>query len=242
MEKQVLSLKNLTLYRGDEVILKDVSWEITDGDHWALLGPNGSGKTTLLNIVSGNLWPSRGEVSVLGKQFGKTDLRELRKHIGWVTTFLTERVPQRETALRVVLSGKYASFGIYEKIDEEDREKAKSLLQFMDCSYVEDRSFRIISQGERQKVLIARALMADPALMVLDEPCTGLDVKARRNLLASISRICREKETTVIYVTHHFEEIIPEIDKAIMLKEGRVFAKGRTQEVLSEQIIEELFK
>lgn len=242
MQPEVLSLQHITLYRGSNIILDDISWQILEGEHWALIGPNGCGKTTLLNIVSGNLWPSDGQVAVLGEQFGKTDLRELKKKIGWVTTFLSERIPGREPAEEVVLSGKYASFGLYEEITLADREKARSLLEFLECSYVAQRQFRIISQGERQKVLIARALMADPVLLVLDEPCTGLDVKARRNLLASVSRICREKEHTVIYVTHHLEEIIPEITHVLMIKSGKVFAKEETQTVLTKQTIDTLFE
>jgi iron complex transport system ATP-binding protein len=242
MQPEVLSLQHITLYRGSNIILDDISWQILEGEHWALIGPNGCGKTTLLNIVSGNLWPSDGQVAVLGEQFGKTDLRELKKKIGWVTTFLSERIPGREPAEEVVLSGKYASFGLYEEITRADREKARSLLEFLECSYVAQRQFRIISQGERQKVLIARALMADPVLLVLDEPCTGLDVKARRNLLASVSRICREKEHTVIYVTHHLEEIIPEITHVLMIKSGKVFAKEETQTVLTKQTIDTLFE
>src|SRR3989344_8786906 len=214
----IIELQDVSLHRDNTKILKNISWSIKQGEHWALIGPNGAGKTSLLKIISGNLWPSSGKVRVLGKEFGKTDLRELKKKIGWVSSFLTEKIPQNEDILEIIISGKFASFGVYEKIIEKDRKKAKKLLGLLNCSHIIDRDFNVVSQGEKQKVLIARALMAQPLILLLDEPCIGLDIKARENLLASISKLCRETETTIIYVTHHFEEIIKEIEDVFMIK------------------------
>src|SRR3989344_3658227 len=237
----IIELQNISLHRGKTQILKDISWNIKKNEHWALIGPNGAGKTSLLKIISGNLWPSSGKVKVLGKEFGKTDLRELKKKIGWVSSFLTEKIPQNEDILGIVISGKFASFGVYEKITEKDRKKAKRLLKLMDCDYVIRRNFSVISQGEKQKVLIARALMAEPLILLLDEPCIGLDMKARENLLASISKLCREAKTTVVYVTHHIEEIVKEIENAILIKQGKVFAKGNKADVLDKSYLDKLF-
>src|SRR3989338_3052961 len=223
----IIELWDISLYRGKTQILKDISWKINRGEHWALIGPNGAGKTSLLKIISGIIWPSSGKVRVLGKEFGKTDLRELKKKIGWVSSFLTEKIPQNEDIIKIVISGKFASFGVYEKITEKDRKKAKGLLKLMDCDYIIGRNFDIISQGEKQKILIARALMAEPLILLLDEPCIGLDMKARENLLSSISRLCKETETTIIYVTHHIEEIVSEIEHAILMKRGEVFLQGK---------------
>ena len=238
----IIELQNISLHRGKTQILKDISWNIRKGEHWALIGPNGAGKTSLLKIISGSLWSSSGKVRILGKVFGKTDLRELKKKIGWVSSFLTEKIPQNEDILEIVISGKFASFGVYEKTAEKDRKKAKRLLELMDCGYIIGRDFNIISQGEKQKVLIARALMAEPLILLLDEPCIGLDMKARENLLASISKLCRESKTTIIYVTHHIEEIVKEIGNAFLLKGGKGFLQGKKTEVLAKRNLSKVFQ
>jgi len=238
----IIELQNISLHRENTQILKNISWKINKGSHWALIGPNGAGKTSLLKIISGNLWPSSGKVRVLGKEFGKTDLRELKKKIGWVSSFLTEKIPQNEDIIKIVISGKFASFGVYEKITEKDRKKAKGLLKLMDCDYIIGRNFDIISQGEKQKVLIARALMAEPLILLLDEPCIGLDIKARENLLNSISKLCKETKTTIIYVTHHIEEIIDEIKNALLLKDGKMFMQGKSKKVLNRKNLSRVFQ
>ena len=238
----IIELQNISLYREKTQILKNISWNIKKGAHWALIGPNGAGKTSLLKIISGIIWPSSGKVKVLGKEFGKTDLRELKKKIGWVSSFLTEKIPQNEDILEIIISGKFASFGVYEKITENDRKKAKRLLKFMDCDYILGRNFNVISQGEKQKVLIARALMAQPLILLLDEPCIGLDIKARENLLNSISKLCRETKTTIIYVTHHIEEIVQEISKAFLIKDGKAFKQGNKKKVLTRECLSKLFE
>ncbi|MEK6949339.1 MAG: ABC transporter ATP-binding protein [Nanoarchaeota archaeon] len=238
----IIELQNISLYREKTQILKDISWNIKKGAHWALIGPNGAGKTSLLKIISGSLWPSSGKVKVLGKEFGKTDLRELKKKIGWVSSFLTEKIPQNEDILGIVISGKFASFGVYEKITEKDRKKAKGLLKMMDCDYIIGRNFNVISQGEKQKVLIARALMAEPLILLLDEPCIGLDIKARGSLLASISKLCRETKTTIIYVTHHIEEIVKEIMNVLLLKDGKSFLQGKKKKILNKENLDKMFR
>src|SRR3989338_10822861 len=166
----IIELQNISLYLGKTQILKDISWNIEKGDHWALIGPNGAGKTYLLKIISGSLWPSSGKVKVLGKEFGKADLRELRGRIGWVSSFLVEKIPANEDIIEIVISGKFASFGIYSEITEKDRITAKSLLKLMGCEHILERNFNVISQGEKQKILIARALMAEPLIILFDEP------------------------------------------------------------------------
>ncbi len=241
MMNSIIELQNISMFRGKTQILKDISWNIRQGEHWAFIGPNGAGKTSLLKIVSGNLWPSSGKVKVLGKEFGKTDLRELKKKIGWVSSYLVENVPGNEKVIEVIISGKYSSFGVYEKITEKDKKQAERLLRFLKCDYIKDRTFDVISQGEKQKVLIARALISNPLILLLDEPCIGLDMKARRDFLDSISKICKQKKTTVVYVTHHIEEIVNEIKNALLLKDGKVFMKGK-RDILNEKNLDRLFK
>src|SRR3989338_4736730 len=237
----IIELQNISLYRGKTQILKDISWKINRGEHWALIGPNGAGKTSLLKIISGIIWPSSGKVKVLGKEFGKTDLRELKKKIGWVSSFLVEKIQQNEDIIKIIISGKFASFGVYEKITEKDRKKAKGLLRLMSCDYIIDRSFSVISQGEKQKVLIARALMAQPLILLLDEPCIGLDIKARESLLASISKLCKEADTTIIYVTHHIDALVKEIDNALLLRNGKVFMQGKKKKILNTKNLGRMF-
>ena len=241
MANSIIELQNVSLHRDKTQILKNISWDIKPGEHWALIGPNGAGKTSLLKIISGSLWPSSGKVKVLGKEFGKADLRELRGRIGWVSSFLVEKIPANEDIIEIVISGKFASFGIYSEITEKDRITAKSLLKLMGCEHILERNFNVISQGEKQKILIARALMAEPLIILLDEPCIGLDIKARENLLNSISKICKETETTIIYVTHHIEEIVPEIENALLLREGQVFMQGNRKDVLDNKKLNALF-
>src|SRR3989338_8221815 len=241
MANSIIELQDVSLHRDNTQILKNISWDIKPGEHWALIGPNGAGKTSLLKIISGSLWPSSGKVKVLGKEFGKADLRELRGRIGWVSSFLVEKIPANEDIIEIVISGKFASFGIYSEITEKDRITAKSLLKLMGCEHILERNFNVISQGEKQKILIARALMAEPLIILLDEPCIGLDIKARENLLNSISKICKETETTIIYVTHHIEEIVPEIENALLLREGQVFMQGNRKDVLDNKKLNALF-
>ncbi|MBS3111168.1 ABC transporter ATP-binding protein [Candidatus Woesearchaeota archaeon] len=241
MTQAIAELIGNSFHRGETQILEGIDWTIRGGEHWALIGPNGSGKTTLLKILSGTEWPSSGKVKVLGKSFGKTDLRELRKHIGLVSSYLAEKVPEQDSVQDIIISGKHASFGNYEGITRADRAHALELLEFLGCAYLQDRAFAVLSQGERQKVLIARALMAKPALLILDEPCTGLDMKARENVLRSVSRICTEKKATVVYVTHHIEEIVGEITHVLMLREGRMFFRGKRRDALTTENITALF-
>lgn len=154
-----------------------------------LLGLNGSGKTTLLNMINGYIWPTQGTVSVLGHRFGQVDLRDLRKLIGCVSSSLQEKLYGSDKTQLVVISGKYATIGLYEQLSEEDTSRAEALMRTLGCGHLWDREFRTCSQGEKQKVLIARALMADPQILILDEPCNGLDLFSRERLLDSIHEL-----------------------------------------------------
>ncbi len=242
MKNSIIGLQDVSLHREKTQILKNISWNINRGEHWVLIGPNGAGKTSLLKIISGNLWPSSGKVKVFGKEFGKTDLRELKSKIGCVSSFLVEKIPEGEDLIEIVISGKFASFGVYEKITDKDKNKAKKLLELLGAGHIIKRGFSVISQGEKQKILIARALMAEPLIMLLDEPCIGLDIKARESLLNSISKICKEKKTTVIYVTHHIGEIVEEIGKAFLIKDGKIFRQGKKKEILTKENLGKLFE
>ncbi|MEW9122427.1 MAG: ABC transporter ATP-binding protein [Thermotaleaceae bacterium] len=239
----VIELKEVSFIRDKKYILKDVNWSVSPGEHWAILGLNGSGKTSLLNMINGYHFPSEGEIAVLGKVFGKFDLRELRKSIGWVSSSLQEKLYMNESVTDIVLSGKFASIGLYERTEEIDREKALSLLTRLGCADLANRPYQSLSQGEKQKVLIARGLMPSPALLILDEPCTGLDIFSKEQLLSMIEKLSGEADApTLIYVTHHTEEILPVFNHSLLLRRGQVHSSGKTDSVLTEKNLSDFFE
>ena len=237
-------MNNVTLKRGEASILRGISWDISEGEHWALLGPNGSGKTMTLRIVLGYLWPSSGSISVLGHSFGTYDLRQLRRDIGWVGFDLQYQLIQRQDkVLDVVISGHYACIGLYDEIREpEFVEKAMALLTDVGCAGLAERNFATLSYGEQKRVLIARALITEPSLLVLDEPCTGLDLAARERFLVAVEElVARKQGFSLIFVTHHTEEILPFITHCHLLKQGRTFGCGTKESVLTEDVLRSLF-
>ncbi|MGM9928504.1 MAG: ABC transporter ATP-binding protein [Bacillus sp. (in: firmicutes)] len=239
----MISVEHVSVQRNNKQILHDVSWNVQKGEHWCLLGLNGSGKTTLLNVLNGYLWPMKGKVEVLGQKFGQTNLGELRKDIGWVSSAFQQQFNDHDYVLEVVLSGKYASVGLYEHVEQADIERALQLLMFMDCEHLKGQDYGVISQGERQRVLIARALMSKPKLLILDEPCTGLDILVREHLLKYIERLATESDgPTIIYVTHHVEEIMPCFSHTLLMRNGEVFASGETKILLNESTLSGFFQ
>ena len=235
----MIELRGVTFLRDQRTLLADVSWHVRPGGHWAVVGANGAGKTTLLSIVCGYLWPTEGSVRVLGADYGSVDLRELRRRIGWFSTALEQKIDRREAVRDLVTSGKFATLGLmFDHPTPADYRRADELLDFMDCRLVADQRFETLSQGERQKVLLCRALMPEPDLLILDEPCTGLDVASRERLLASVEKLCRRRGgPTLVMVTHHIEEIVPSIERVLVLKEGRVAAQGEKADVLRAAVL-----
>ncbi|RYG72479.1 ABC transporter ATP-binding protein [Lentibacillus lipolyticus] len=240
----VIDFQNVSWKRPEETILNAINWQVSQGEHWAILGLNGSGKTTLLNMVNGYIWPTTGTVRVLGQTFGKTDIRELRKAIGWVSSSLQERIRGTELAEEVVVSGKYASIGLlYDDPAAEDYKQAYQLMEQLGCSYLHGRTYQTCSQGEKQKLLIARGLMASPALLILDEPTNGLDFIAREELLTSIQQLAAQPNApTILFVTHHIEEILPIFSHTLLLREGTVFDQGNTADILSGPTLSEFYR
>ncbi|WP_042347732.1 ABC transporter ATP-binding protein [Bacillus massiliigorillae] len=239
----MINVENVIFSRNNKDILKNVSWSVNKGEHWCLLGLNGSGKTTLLNVINGYIWPMKGKVEVLGNLFGQTNIPELRKEIGWVSSSIQQKFNETDTVLEVVLSGKFASIGLYEHVENNEIEHAKSILRMLNCEKLQFQNYGVISQGERQRVLIARALMSSPKLLILDEPCNGLDLIAREQLLKYIEKIAENPSgPTLIYVTHHVEEILPCFTHSLLMREGEVFSQGATQEQLTEANLSSFFQ
>jgi iron complex transport system ATP-binding protein len=230
-------------FRRDAVtILRDIRWTIRAGEHWAVLGPNGSGKTTLLRILSAYEWPTEGQVEVLGKRFGRYDLRELRKQIGIVSSALEPRIPPREDAVAVVLSGFDASIGLARNFTPDEDRRALAALEALGAGHLAMRRFGVLSQGERQRVLIARALIHRPPLLILDEPAEGLDPLARERLLEDLERFSARRDApTIALVTHHLEEIPPFVTHALLLAGGSAIAEGRVEDVLTDENLSRAF-
>ncbi|WP_018665312.1 ABC transporter ATP-binding protein [Heyndrickxia acidiproducens] len=241
--EDVIELTGVSWVREGKKLLSDINWRIKKGENWAILGLNGSGKTTLLKMINGYIWPTTGRIQVLGKTFGKTSLPELRKSIGWVSSSLQEKIPETQLAQHVVISGKHASIGLYEQISTEDVEKASFYMEKLSCLSLMDRPFEQCSQGERQKLLIARALMAEPRILILDEPCNGLDLFAREILLSSIEELAGNPDgPTLLYVTHHPEEILPAFDHTMLLRHGEVFGQGKTPGMIEKNRLSQFFE
>ena len=242
MTQAVVELEDICFCRKERTILSDVSWTIEPGQHWALLGANGSGKTSLLKILTGYEWPTFGTVRVLGERFGACDVPRLRKLIGWVSSAMTQRLPVQDEALEVVASGLDASIGLYRRISEQERAKSLEVLQQLRVESIAEQSYGTLSQGEMQKVLIARALVCKPRLLILDEPCIGLDPAARQHFMDDLKVLAKGPNApTMILVTHHIEEIDPWIQQVLLLKDGKVLAMGSPEDIITNRQMSELF-
>lgn len=234
----IVELHEISLWRGTQRILSDLAWTIPAGQHWALMGANGSGKTTLLKVITGYEWPSQGSVRVLGETYGETDLRLLRRRVGWVSSALGCQVPGGQTACEVVLSGLDASIGLYRDFTAGEQAAALVALQSLGAQALADQRYAVLSQGEQQRVLIARALVHQPALLILDEPCAGLDPAARIRFLDDLGALTGQAASpTILLVTHHVEEIADWIGHVLILRAGRVLAQGPTDQVLTGEIL-----
>ena len=232
--KPILEISRLKIQRGGTVILDEVSWRVERGQHWVILGANGSGKTSLLSALTGYLMPTAGEIFFLGKNYGRSDWRELRKQIGIVSSSVRQMMADDEPALETVVSGKYAMIDFWGRVSRTDRAGALKLLRQVECAHLAERPWGVLSQGERQRVLIGRALMAKPRVLILDEPCAGLDPAAREHFLQFLQRLGQKKNApTLILVTHHVEEIVPVFSHVLILRKGKVLAAGKKSAALA---------
>jgi len=236
-------MSRVSVVRESAVLLSDIDWVIEEGQRWALLGPNGARKTTLLAIAAASLFPSKGSVELLGERFGEVDLGELRTRVGLCSAALGDRVPGHERAVDVVVTAAHGVIGRWrEGYDQADVDRATNLLGRVGLRAFVDRRFGTLSEGERKRVLLARALMTDPELLLLDEPAAGLDLGAREALLRLLSRLADGSGAPPsVLVTHHVEEIPTGTTHALLLSRGRVVASGPIQEVLTEELLSKAF-
>jgi len=239
----VVDLRGVSVIRSGSLLLDGVDWRVERGERWVLVGPNGSGKTTLMSVASTYLWPSRGDVAVLGRVVGTADVRELRKSIGIVSAALETRIPGQISALEVVLAGATGAIAPWwDRHSARAGEKAREMLDVVGCAALGDRRFELLSSGEKQRVQIARALMLDPSLLLLDEPAAGLDLGAREQLAMLLSRLNRDQRlAAIVVVTHHVEEIAPGTTHALVLRGGRVVAAGAAGATITGPVLSEAF-
>lgn len=238
----ILAVRDLRVRRGDTQILRGLDWAINRGEHWVILGANGCGKTSLLAALTGYLSPTAGEIHVLGSTYGRTDWRELRKHVGFVSNALTRGIEPDEPALHVVASGPDAMLNLWHPPRGSLRTRSLALLRAWGAGGLADRPWGVMSQGERQRALIARALLGRPPLLLLDEPAVGLDPVAREHLLALIQRETqRPRGPSLALITHHVEEITPGFTHVLMLRRGQVVASGRIHDVLTARHLSATF-
>ncbi len=240
--KTILAVSNLRVERSGTTILDGVSWRVERGQHWVILGANGSGKTSLLSALTGYLTPTAGEILLLDRTYGRSDWRELRKQIGLVSSAVRQMMADDEPALETVASGKYAMIDFWGTLSRADKNRARQILRQIECAHLAERPWRVLSQGERQRVLIGRALMAKPKVLILDEPCAGLDPAAREHFLQFLQRLGKTKNApTLVLVTHHVEEIMPVFSHVLILKSGRVLAAGTKPEMLETGMLSQAF-
>ncbi len=240
--RPLLALRGLRISRGKTRIIGDLDWSVRRGEHWVILGPNGAGKSSLLAALTGYLTPSAGEIEVLGRHFGHDDWRELREHIGLVGAGLPRLIEPETTAFETVLGGHKAMLNPWGRFPAAAHRRAARLLGSIGLASAADRTWLQLSEGERQRALLARAQMARPRLLILDEPCAGLDPVAREAFLQNLTTLAANpRGPGLVLVTHHVEEIVPGFTHALLLREGRCLAAGTLATTLTGGRLSEVF-
>jgi iron complex transport system ATP-binding protein len=239
----VIAVDSVTVNRGGTALVHDVTWRVELDERWVVLGPNGAGKTTLLNLASARLYPTRGTVHVLGERLGRVDVHELRTRIGLSSATLADRLPPDETVRDVVVTASYSVVGRWrERYDEMDVRRASALLEQLGMGALADRRYGTLSEGERKRTQIARALMTDPELLLLDEPAAGLDLGGREDLVRRLGELAADPDApAMVLVTHHVEEIPAGFTHALLLREGGIVAQGLLRDTITADNLSKTF-
>ncbi len=242
MPPPTLQVQDIVFRRGERTILKGITWTVQRGEHWAVLGPNGCGKTSLINIITGYDCATSGSISIDGARYGDDDWREVRKRVGLVTSALNMLLETAEPAVNVVASGRTAALNLWHDPSPKLCAEARKLMRQFNCGHLVASLWGTLSQGEKQKVLICRALMAKFRVLILDEPCAGLDPVARESFLQWLHELAtRTNSPAIVMVTHHVEEILPSMDRVLILKDGQVLASGTTSDMLNTRLLGEAY-
>ncbi|NYE94218.1 iron complex transport system ATP-binding protein [Psychromicrobium silvestre] len=239
----VLELASVRVVRGNKTLLNNLSWQVKEGERWVILGPNGAGKTTLLQIAGARMHPSSGVAGILDEVLGAVDVFELRPRIGLASAALANQIPEHEKVLNVVVTAAYGVTGRWrEQYERDDERRAFELLDAWGMSTFLNRPFASLSEGERKRVQIARALMTDPELLLLDEPAAGLDLAGREDLVQRLSTLAADEDApAMVLVTHHLEEVPPGFTHALLMRDGGVVAQGPLEAVLTEENLSATF-
>jgi iron complex transport system ATP-binding protein len=239
----VLEFDEVSVRRGEAILLDRVTWSVEEDDRWVILGPNGAGKTTLLQVAAAQLHPSSGIAGILDERLGAVDVFDLRPRIGLTSAAIAERIPRHERVHDVVVSASYGVVGRWrEGYDDLDHERARALLIEVGVNHLSERTFGTLSEGERKRVQIARALMVDPELLLLDEPAAGLDLGGREDLVSTLSVLAADPDSpATVLVSHHVEEIPPGFTHALLLRDGRIVTQGVLDEVLTPEALSATF-
>ena len=243
LDDLVVRMSGVGVRRGGNTLLGDLDWNVELDERWVILGPNGAGKTTVLRLAAAELHPTTGQVDLLGERLGRVDVFELRPRIGFISAALAGRVPPDEVVRDVVVSAGYSVLGRWrEAYDAMDTDRADELLGALGVKQLAQRQFGTLSEGERKRVLIARGLMTDPEMLLLDEPAAGLDLGGREDLVERLSGLAMDADApTMVLVTHHVEEIPPGFTHALLLGEGHVVASGLLDDVLTSENLSRTF-
>ena len=237
----MIIFEHVNFRRDDRMILTDVNLQFRPGEHWVILGKNGSGKTTILEMMNGYLFPTSGKIRMMGNTYGECDVREVRKKIGYSSQSLMEKLSLRDPVWEVVATGQYGFLRFYQDIPDDVQEKARMMLEKVKLGRQADQPLGVLSQGERKKVMLARSMMMEPRVLIMDEPCSGLDLYEREKLLEDLETF-KDEVDNLVYVTHHIEEIVPVFTHVLLLHEGKVLAAGEKKEVLTEERIKQTFQ
>ena len=242
-QSQVIEVRNATVVRGGTPVLIDADWSVKAGEHWFVLGRNGCGKSTLMGLVLANLWPRRGgSVEVLGQHYGKIDTREMRKRIGWIGADLVHSTKDLTLPINVVLSGFDASIGLYRESTPVEIEMARAKMADLGIGDLAEQAFGTLSAGEQMRVLIARATIHKPAILILDEPCSHLDLPAREEFLDFIDDLVNQPDApTLVQVTHRIDDVSNTFTHGLVIKDGRVIAAGERRQVLTDDVLSEAY-
>ena len=235
MPEPIIELERLCCVSGNRYLVQNINWTIKKGERWLLFGSNGCGKTTLLSVLAGFRKYDMGSAKIFGEQYTEENIIAMRKKIGWISGSFFDKHYHQERAWDIVLSGLSGGLSKSFDVSNNDLKQARRLMEILNLKGKLERPFDMMSKGERQNVLIARALIANPEILILDEPGTGLDVFARSQMLETVTYMTEQQGSTIIYVTHYPEEILPMFDQCVLMKQGTIYAKGKTNELFQDK-------